>query len=73
MEVPQRLGAVAVIDEAVEGRQQHGAVGHGTVDRVRVRLPLALDEPHPLAAEAPLVADPLRHGHRNRLSLRPPA
>ena len=73
VEVPQRLGAVAVIDEAVEGRQEHGAVGHGTVDRVRVRLPLALDEPHALGAEAPLVADPLRHGHRNRLSLRPPA
>ena len=58
-EVPQRLGAVAVVDEAVEGGEEDGAVGDGAVLGVRMRLPLALDELHALRAKAPLLADPL--------------
>jgi hypothetical protein len=58
-EVPERLGARAVGDEAIEGGQEDGAVGDSPVGGVRVRLPLAPYEPHALRAEAPLGPDAL--------------
>src|SRR5947208_9868522 len=41
VEAEERLGAVAVVHETVEGRQQRRPVGNGRVTDVRVRMPLA--------------------------------
>ena len=41
VEVPERLGAVAVVDEPVERREQRRAIGHRPVGRVGVGVPAA--------------------------------
>ena len=73
MEVPQRLGAVAVVDQAVERGEQRRAVGHRPVRRVGVRFPTLLRQPHALRAEAALGQDPLRLAERHGLRLGIPA
>ena len=64
-EVPQRLGAVAVVDQAVERREQRRAVGDRSVGGVRVGEQAALLEPDAERAEALLVerTPSLRLGH----------
>src|SRR3954453_20707519 len=52
-EVPERLGAGAVVDQAVERREQDRAVGHRLVAHVRVRDPFALLAPDAERAEPP--------------------
>src|SRR5581483_12238202 len=56
-ESPQRLGACAVVDEAVQRREDRGARGHRRVIRVGVRDELPALEPHAERAEALLLAD----------------
>jgi hypothetical protein len=58
-EVPERLGAVAVVDEAVERREERRAVGHRPVARVGVREPAALLVADAERPEAPLLAPAL--------------
>ena len=72
-EVPQRLGTVAVVDEAVEGGEEDGAVRHRPVGRIGMRLPVSLREPDALRAKAAFFSDPLTLGHGDRLGFRPPA
>ena len=50
-EAPQRLGPRAVVDQAVEGREQRRPVRHRLVAHVRVREPLALLEANAERAE----------------------
>src|SRR5688500_10648210 len=71
--VPERFGAVAVVDEAVEGGEEDGAFRDGSVDCIRMSFPVALDELDALRAKAPFLADRVRVPDRDRLGLRPPA
>src|SRR6266550_5692756 len=73
VEVEERLGAIAVVHEAVERRQQRRPVGHRRVARVRVGVPLPLLQADTEGPEALLGEDLLGVAQRHRFGLRIPA
>ena len=73
MEVEERLRAVAVVDEAVEGGEERDSVGNGSVIRIGMSLPALLGQSHPQRAEALLGTLLLRLAQRHRLDLGIPA
>src|SRR5262249_12823779 len=72
-EVEERLGPVAVVDEAVEGREERHSIRHRAGVDIRMRLPAAVPEPDAERAEALLRVHPLGVAQSNRLHLRIPA
>ena len=72
-EVEERLRAVAVVDETVEGGEERDAIGDGRVRRVRMRLPALLRQPHALRAETLLREHTVGLARRHRLDRRIPA
>src|SRR6478672_2594491 len=69
----ERFGPSAIVDEAVERREQRDAVGDGRVAHFRVRMPLALLEPDAERPKALLGQDPLSLAQRHRVCLGVPA
>jgi len=73
VESEERLGAVAVVDQAVEGREERDAVGHRTVGRVGVCFPPGLRQADAERAEASIGEEPIRLADGHPLGLRIPA
>src|SRR5207253_2705714 len=72
-EVPERLGAGAVVDEPVEGREEREALGNRAVLGLWVGDEPPTLQPHADRAEALLVVEPSRLCERQGLGLGVPA
>ena len=66
MEVEERLRTVAVVDQAIEGREERDAVGDGIVGDIGMRLPALPRQADAERAEALLREGALRVGFETR-------
>ena len=73
MEVEQRLGAAAIVDEPVEGGETGHSLGHGLARDLRMRLPARLRQPHAERTKALLREQTVGLAHGHRLARRIPA
>src|SRR5581483_5040280 len=71
-EVEERFGAVAVVHEPVEGREERYAVGYGGVVDLGMGVPLVADPLHPERSPAALRELALGVGEQNGLDVRVP-